>query len=206
MKAKQANTRDGCNCPQCLYKQQLHLYYCFSARLRTSSIIHFRQWSLGEGNRGMGSGSVQCWPGHGAELLTYFPTEQRGWGRANSRGPSVCSRWCRDGGRLGEPIWCTSIFLWLTRLSRGQRYELIAGVFHTATTRTAALISLLTSSHAIATRMGWGKVGGGWAGCRQRLLHLVICFFLGWADEKKKNDGEKDKNRIEIIWQRKTWD
>lgn len=52
------------------------------------------------------------------------------------------------------PYQISVIFLWLTRLSTSQRYELIKGVFHTATTRTSVLI---TSVPNMQSQGGQGK-------------------------------------------------
>lgn len=71
-------------------------------------------------------------------LLTFLPGEHKA---VEAQTLAWKARTCADVKMGAYPHQISFIFLWLTRLSTSQRYELIKGVFHTATTRTSVLIT-----------------------------------------------------------------
>lgn len=79
---------------------------------------------------------VRCSPWHSIDIFSL-----------ENRRPRKHKHWlarrafCTDVEMGASPHQISVIFLRLTRLSTSQRYELIKGVFHTATTRTSVLIS-----------------------------------------------------------------
>lgn len=128
-------------------------------------------------------------------ILTFLPWRTEGRPRKHTLACKACIfalMWRWDSSHYQISV----IFLQLTRLSTSQRYELIKGVFHTATTRTCAFI---TPVPHMQSQEGQGE-------------DCYICwfvFFSFWAQIKNVEFEQKcpsmEAQHEQLLRQAKIW-